>query len=141
MGVSPTRNGTITYNRGKFKPNDRQALRVAKVTHNCAANGLGAGNAIAMIPIPINATVLSATLKIDTVEDSAAVVSLGIAEDGITFVNAANAQVAAIHPSLVSGVFYNTAGNIFLSTDNACDTLVATVVAVYVEMDSQSSTN
>jgi len=78
---------------------------------------------------------------VDTVEDSAAVVSLGIAEDGITFVNAANAQVAAVNPSLVSGVWYNAAGNIYLSTDNACDTLVATVVAVYVEMDAQASVN
>jgi hypothetical protein len=142
MAVLGILNGAVTYNKAKFKPHDRQKVRVAKVTHNCEANSLTAGNAIAMIPIPIGAVVLSASLTVDTVEDSAAVISLGVAEDGTTFVSGANAQTASlVSPSLVCGYPFSAAGNIYLSADNACDTLVVTVTAVYVETDAQTAIN
>lgn len=142
MAVLDILNGTVKYNKSKFKPHDRQKLRIAKVTHNCAANSLTAGNAIAMIPIPAGAIVLAASLEVDTVEDSASLISLGVAEDGTTFVSSANAQSAnLVSPSLVCGYPFTAAGNIYMSTDNACDTLVATVTAVYVETDAQVSVN
>jgi hypothetical protein len=142
MAVLDILNGTVSYNKAKFKPHDRQKLRIAKVTHNCAANSLTAGNAIAMIPIPAGAVVLAATLKVDTVEDSAAALSVGVAEDGTTFVSGANAQTAnLISPSLVCGYPFASAGNIYLSSNAACNTLVATVTAVYVEGDAQVAVN
>jgi hypothetical protein len=142
MAVLDILNGTVKLNRAKYVPGDRQQLRVAKVTHNCAANALTAGNAIAMIPIPAGAVVLSASLKVDTVEDSAALISLGVAEDGTTFVSGANAQAAnLISPSLVCGYPYSSAGNVYLSADNACNTLVTTVTVVYIEQDSFKSVN
>lgn len=142
MAVLDILNGTVKYNKAKFRPWDRQTLRVAKVTHNCAANSLTAGNAIAMVPIPAGAVVLSASLKVDTVEDSAALISLGIAEDGTTFVSGANAQTAnLVSPSLVCGYPFNAAGNVYLSADNACNTLVTTVTVVYIETDAFKSVN
>lgn len=141
MAVLDILNGTVTYNKSKFKPHDRQKLRVAKVTHNCAANSITAGNAVAMVPMPKDSILLSATLQVATVEDSAALASLGYAEDGETFVSNANAQVAAVNPCLVSGYWYNAAGNVYLSVDNACDTMVATVLVTYIEMDAQVAAN
>lgn len=142
MAVLDILNGTVQYNKGKYVPGDRQKLRVAKVTHNCAANSLTAGNAIAMVPIPAGAIVMSASLKVDTVEDSVAALSVGIAEDGTTFVSGANAQTAnLVSPSLVSGYVFNSAGNIYLSSNAACNTLVATVTVVYIEQDSFKSAN
>lgn len=142
MAVLDILNGTVVKNRAKYVPGDRQQLRVAKVTHNCAANALTAGNAIAMVAIPAGAVVMSASLKVDTVEDSAALISLGVAEDGKTFVADANAQTAnLISPSLVCGYPYSAAGNVYLSTDNACNTLVTTVTVVYIEQDSFKSVN
>jgi len=134
MGSAASTDAVQTFDDNRIRMNHKFKFRVTKATHNAANQGIGAGNSVVIAAIPANCLVLGATMTVDTVEDSAALVNVGVAEDGATLVAASNAQVAQSFPGNEAPVWIASATNIHLSTDNACDTLVATVRIAYIEL-------
>lgn len=134
MGSAASTSAVQTFDDNRIRMNRKFKLRVTKATHNAAAQGIGAGNSVVIAQIPANCLLLGAALTVDTVEDSAALVNLGVAEDGATLVAASNAEVLTSYPGNETCVWISSATNIHLSSDNACDTLVATARIAYIDL-------
>jgi hypothetical protein len=138
MGSAASTDATQVWNDNRVRMNHKSPVRFTQATHNCANQNIGAGNSVVIAAIPASSMVLGTTLTVDTVEDSAAVVNVGVAEDGVTLVAASNAQVAQSFPGNEAPVWIASATNVHLSSDNACDTLVATVRIAYLDMSQTS---
>lgn len=134
MGSAASTDATQYFDDNKMRMNRKLKFRVTKATHNCANQGIGANNSVVVASIPASALVLGATLTVDTVEDSAAFLAVGVAEDGATLVALSNAQVAQSFPGNESPVWIASATNVHLSANAACDTAVATVRIAYIDL-------
>lgn len=134
MGSAASTSAVQTFDDNRVKMNRKSKFRVTKATHNCAAQNIGSGNSVVIAQIPASSLVLGAALTVDTIEDSAAFLAVGVAEDGATLVALSNAQVAQSYVSNESGVWIASATNVHLSANAACDTAVATVRIAYIDL-------
>jgi len=134
MGSAASTSATQLFDDNRVRMNRNNKFRVFKATHNCAAQNIGSGNSVVVASIPASALVLGATLTVDTVEDSAAFLSVGVAEDGATLVALSNAQVAQSYPGNEKPVWIASATNVHLSANAACDTAVATIRIAYIDL-------
>jgi hypothetical protein len=60
-----TKTGTTTYNKAKFKMNDRQKLRIAACQHNATTTAIPADNVVNIITIPADSIVLGVCVDVD----------------------------------------------------------------------------
>jgi hypothetical protein len=134
MASTASTSATQTWNDNRVKMNRKGNLRVTKATHNCAAQNIGADNSVVVAQIPASSMIVGATLTIDTVEDSAASVAVGLAEDGATLVALSNAQVATSYAGNDASTWIASATNVHLTPNGACDTMVATVRIAYIDL-------
>ena len=141
MGNALSTSATVKFDRNVTRQNKKSKFRVLEFTHNAAVQNIGANNSVFVTGIPAGAFILGATLSVDTVEDSAAFVSVGLAEDSAELVALSNAQVAGHYNGNQSPVYVASASNVHLSANGACDTLVATVRLMYVDTAKDSFGN
>lgn len=134
MGSAASTSATPAWNDNRVRMNRKNNIRVMKATHNAAVQNIGAGNSVVIAQVPANCMIIGCSLTVDTVEDSAALVNLGVAEDGVTLVAASNAQNAVSYPGNQHMVWIASATNVHLSSDNACNTLVATARIIYMDL-------
>lgn len=142
------RTGSITLNKAKFKPHDRQRLRVAAASHNASTTAIPASNVVNMINIPANSIILGATVDVsDNQADTD--IKLGVTADDNVFSDATalDANGTTIIPTTIGtaqGQPYHTnaATNVIATAvSNAINSAVFTVRVVYVELDAQVAVN
>lgn len=143
-----TKTGTTTYNKSKFKPHDRQRLRVAQCTHNSAATAIPASNVVNVITIPANSIVLGATVDVSTNQANTDVkLGMTASDDYWSAVIALDANGTTIEPTTVGtggGQLYHTnaATNVTVTAiTNAINAAIITVRVPYIELDAQVAAN
>ena len=139
--------GTASYNRAKFKPHDKRAVRIVRNSHN--ANATTAANAVQinMFTIPADSIVLGVWTEVTVASgNSHILVDVGIAGSAIfaddVNSNQANGTVNA-DESLLNTYYMNSATPITIAADNG-NALAAgtiTVTAAYIETDSYGVNN
>lgn len=147
MTTYATVTGTAKYNRAKFKPHDKRAVRVVRNSHN--ANATSAANAVQinMFTIPADSIVLGVWTEVTVASgNNNILVDVGMA-GGAEFAddvnsNQANGTVNA-DESLLNVYYMNSATPITIAADNG-NALAAgtiTVTAAYIETDSYGVNN
>ena len=129
------------FNKAKFKPHDRQRLRLMKVTTSTNLNAIAAANqAVNVAYIPSECIVLGGQMQISTKSDDVdGLVSLKF--DGKTLVSSADPNVAAVLSFPNSGTYCN-AGNVSILGNAALtNAVISNVYIAYLELDAQTSTN
>lgn len=139
--------GTTQLNKAKFKPHDRQKLRVASCVHNATTTAIPASNVVNVITIPADSIILGATVDVSDLQADTDI-KLGMTADDDFFaaVIALDALGTTITPTTVGtgGIpFYtNAATNVTITAvTNAINAATVTVRCVYVEMDAQVAVN
>ena len=140
--------GTTSYNKAKFKPHDRQRVRVAACQHNAAATAIPASNVVNMITIPANSIILGATIDVSTVQANTDV-KIGVTADDDYFsaVTALDATGTTITPTTVGTgggqpFHTNAATNVTITAiTNAINAAIVTIRVPYIELDAQVSVN
>jgi hypothetical protein len=140
--------GSTTYNKSKFRPHDRQRVRVAQCTHNAATTAIPASNVVNVITIPANSIVLGATVDVVTGQANTDI-KLGMtASDDYWSASIDTATAGTtIEPATVGtggGQLFHTnaATNVTITAiTNAVNSAVVIVRAVYVELDAQVAVN
>lgn len=143
-----TKTGSTTFNKSKFKPHDRQRLRVAACQHNAAATAVPASNVVNVITIPANSIVLGATVDVVTGQANTDV-KLGMTASDDYWSAAIDTATAGttIEPTTVGtggGQLFHTnaATNVTITAiTNAINSAVLVVRCVYVELDAQVAVN
>jgi len=152
-----TQSNALQYNKAKFKPHDRQRVRVVKGTWNAAADGtLDAGNGdyLDIITVPAAAIILGVSLDVTTAETADGTCDIGVAGADITndldlYYDAAPLDSAySVPPTGVGGIVF-TGGNeatirVTATTDTNdvdLDGVVMDVYCVYMELDAQVAKN
>lgn len=136
-----TCNGTVTYNRAKYKPHDKHIVRIAKVTHNAAALKVPANSIVNMIDIPANSIVLGAWGMISTDSNLAnAEVNLGYAggsEYGVDVETDGTAGTVSA-AECTDNVHWVKAANQITMTPNDAELNAGAymVMAAWIELDS-----
>ena len=134
---APSATTTTTFNRAKFKPHDKNILRVAKSTFNAAANSIPAtAQTVNCMTIPANSIILAVNIDVTTAEGADTGADIGLT-GGAEFQSDANAAVAT--QSVMLGVPYLlTSGKKVTITANAAalNNAIIDVYATYVELDS-----
>jgi len=141
-----TKTGTTTYNKAKFKMNDRQRLRVVACQHNATATAIPASNVVNMIFIPADSIILSVAVDVSDNQTNTDI-KVGVTADDDVFsaATALDANGTTILPSSTGtahGTMYYTNANtniVATAVTNAINAAVFTIRAVYIEMDAQVS--
>lgn len=139
--------GTASYNRAKYKPHDKRAVRIVRNSHN--ANATTAANAVQinMFTIPADSIVLGVWTEVTVASgNNDILIDVGIA-GGAEFAddvnsNQANGTVNA-DETLLNTYYMNSATPITIAADNG-NALAAgtiTVTASYIETDSYGVNN
>ena len=124
-----------SFNKAKFKPHDRQKLRIMKVTTSTNLNAIAkADQAVNVAYIPSECIVLGGQMEITTQSDNVdGLVSLAF--DGATLVSSTDPNVAAVLPFPNSGRVCN-AGNVSIVGNAALtNAVISNIYVAYVELD------
>lgn len=130
-----------TFNKAKFKPHDRQKLRIMKVTTSSNLNAIAKANqAVNVAYIPSSAIILGGQMEITTKSDDVdGLVQLKL--DGSTLVSTADPNVAAVLPFPNSGRVTN-AGNVSIVGNAALtNAVISNIYIAYVELDKGLKAN
>lgn len=143
MTTYATVSGTAGYNRAKYKPHDKNRVRMAKIQHNFAATEMPAGDVINCLTIPANSVVIGAWAVFTTKS------SLGDAEISLGWKTAgteydAKGETEGTVPFATSPIsdqnveFKKTANILQMNASNTLDVNagVVDVVAAWIELDS-----
>lgn len=157
MGAVDWTPNAMVFNKAKFKPHDRQRLRVAKGTWNAAVDGtLDAGNAdtLDIVTVPANCIILSVTLDVITAETANGTVDIGCTGTYITddldlwYDGASLATAVAVPNNGVGGTIMTGDGTVDVrvtaTTDGAdvdIDGAKFDVYVTYLELDAQVAKN
>jgi hypothetical protein len=145
MTTYATVTGTASYNRAKYKPHDKRAVRIVRNSHN--ANATSAANAVQinMFTIPADSILLGVWTEVTVASgNNDVLIDVGIAggaeyADDVNS-NQANGTVNA-NECLDNVRYCNAATIITCAPDNgnawAAGTL--TITAAYIELDSFGS--
>jgi len=141
-------NGTPVYNRAKYKPHDKTIVRVAKATHNAAANAVASASVVNMITIPANSVILGVWGQV-AVDSAAPNVELDIGlsnAGGQEYGAKVETNVAAgtvTGECLDNATFTASETIIGLEASNslAWNTGAYTVIAAWIELDSITALN
>lgn len=137
--------GTAAYNRAKFKPHDKNRIRMVKVEHNFAATSMASGEVINCMTIPANSVVIGAWAVMTTTSSLAnAEIDLGFATGGAEF----DAKGETNGTSVTSAIsdqnieFKKSANIIQIEASNSLDVNagVVEIVCAYIELDSLGAT-
>ena len=134
-------NGTAAYNRAKYKPHDKTIIRIARNTHNAAANNVATGSIINMITIPAECVLLGVATEIvvdsDVAGDQFDVGFVGGVEFGADLESNQVAGVVAIPENLVNPWFVKAANVVTLTSNGeTMDAGTIQLTATWVELDS-----
>jgi hypothetical protein len=142
-----TRTGNVTYNKAKFKPHDRQRVRVAKVTHNATATAITASNVVNMIPIPAESVILGVSVLVSDNQTNTDI-KIGVTADDDTFSAATALDANGLPLPSTTGTLHgnpyytNAATNIVITAvTNDINSAVITLVATYIELDAMAAHN
>jgi len=142
-----TLNGSITYNKAKFKPHDRQRVRVVKSTHNFTANAVPGADVVNMIPVPAESVILGAAVLVSDAQADTDIL-LGVTGDPDIFSGGTDtASTGLILPTITGTAhgnpyYTNAALNVVLTAvTNAINSAVIDVVVTYIEMDAMKAKN
>jgi len=134
-------NGTAAYNRAKYIPHDKTIIRIARNTHNAAANNVATGSIVNMITIPAESILLNVATEI--VVDSAVsgdqfdVGFVGGVQFGSDLESNQVAGVVAIPENLVNPWFVKAANVVTLTSNGqTMDAGTIQLTATWVELDS-----
>ena len=137
-----TVNGTAAYNRAKYKPHDKTLLRIARNTHNAAANVVAAASIVNMVTIPANSVLVGAWAEI-LVDSAAADVEMDLGLAGGTEFDASfeSNQAAGTITSPEADdncTFVRAANQVTLVPTNSLEWNTGTiqVTACWIELDS-----
>ena len=148
MTTYVTNPDTTYLNKAKFRPHDRQRLRVAACEFNSANAVIAASSVMNMITIPANSIVLGATVDVKkaqadtdiklgmTANDDYWSASIYTATNGTT--------IEATTVGTGGGQLYHTnaATNVTITAiTNEVNTAIVVVRAVYMELDAQTAAN
>jgi len=142
-----TANGTASYNRAKYKPHDKTILRIARNSHNAAANVVANGSIVNMVTIPADSVLVGAWCEI--VVDSAAAnveINLGLvggAEFDDNFESNQAAGVVTSPESDQNPSYIGENNQVTLMPNNALEWNTGTlmVTACWIELDNLGATN
>lgn len=157
MGATDHTPNAMVYNKAKFKPHDRNRLRVAKGSWAAATDGtLDAGNAdtLDIVTVPANCIILSVSLDVTTAEGANGTVNIGVTGTGITddldlyYDGGALSSATGVPNNGVGGSIFTGATpvdvRVTATTDGAdvdIDGAVFDVYVVYIELDAQVAVN
>lgn len=136
-----TCNGTAAYNRAKYKPHDKNLLRIGRNTHNSAANNVATASVVNMITIPANSILICVATEIlvdsNVANDEFDVGLGGGVEFGSELESNAAAGTIAV-PESLDNVRYVKAANVITLTSNGetMDAGTVQVTACWIELDS-----
>jgi len=143
-----TKTGTDLYNKAKFKPSDRQKLRVVECEHNATATAIPASNVVNMVTIPANCILLGATVDVsDNQANTDLIVGVTADADYFAVQLPLDANATTVTPTTIGtggGLPYHTnaATQVIVTANaNAINAAVFKVRAVYVELDAQTAVN
>jgi len=152
-----TQTNALQYNKAKFKPHDRQRVRVVKGTWNAAADGtLDAGNGdyLDIVTVPADCVIMGVSLHVDTAEGANGTVDIGvvgadIVNDTDLWYDAGSLATADTVPNNgVGGMVYTGSNSatvrVTATTDGAdvdIDGAKFDVYCVYMELDAQVAKN
>lgn len=147
----------VKYNKAKFKPHDRQRVRVAKGSWNAATDGTldaGAGDTLDIITVPAQSIILGCVLYVSTAETANGTVDIGIVGDDIAndtdfYYDAVALSTADTIPNNnLGGIVYTGSSSVAIritaTTDTAdvdIDGAVFDVYVTYIELDAQVAKN
>ena len=141
------RNGSLTYNKAKFKPHDRQRVRVATATHNASANSMNADDTINMVPIPAESVILGVGVLVSDNQANTDI-KIGTSSDDDLFSAATALDANGLIPPTTTGTahgqpFYTNAATNVMATavTNAINAATFTLVCTYIEMDAMKAVN
>lgn len=135
--------GTAAYNRAKYKPHDKNRVRMAKIQHNFAATNMNAAEIINCITIPANSVVIGAWAVMTTTSALAnAELDLGWGAGGEEY--DAKGETSGTAPFVTSALsdqnieFQKSANIIAIQASNTLDINagVVDVIAAWIELDS-----
>ncbi len=138
--------GTAAYNRAKYKPHDKNRVRMAKIEHNFAATTVAAGTIVNCITIPANSVVIGAWAVMTTTSALAnAEIDLGYGAGGAEY--DAKGETSGTAPFVTSALsddnvtFQKSANIIAIQASNTLDVNagVVDVIAAWIELDALGS--
>lgn len=157
MGATDWTPNAMSYNSAKYRPHDKQIVRVAKGSWNAVADGtLDAGNAdtLDIVTIPANCIILGCSLYVSTAEGANGTIDIGVVGDDIVndtdffYDGIAISTADTLHNNNLSGHIYTGANSVDIrvtaTTDTAdvdIDGAVFDVYVTYIELDSMKSVN
>jgi len=134
--------GTAAYNRAKFKPHDKNRIRMAKIEHNFSATSVAGDEVVNCITIPANSIVIGAWGKMTTDSSLAdAHLDLQYGATGAAYASNAdtNSTTMLVAASAQNVEFKKTANIITIEASNGVNDVNAGVVEIicaYIELDS-----
>lgn len=137
--------GTASYNRAKYKPHDKRAVRIVRNSHNANATSVANAVQVNMFTIPADSILLGVWTEVTVASgNNDVLIDVGVTggaeyADDVNS-NQANGTVNA-NECLDNVTYCNTAKIITCAPDNgnawAAGTL--TITAAYIELDSFGS--
>lgn len=147
----------VKYNKAKFKPHDRQKVRVAKGTWAAATDGTldaGDGDTLDIVTVPANCIILGVSLQVETAETANGTIDVGVTGTGVTddldlWYDALNIASTGVKPNTgVGGTVFtgatSAAVRVTATTDTAdvdIDGAKFHVFVTYMELDAQVAVN
>lgn len=133
--------GTAAYNRAKFKPHDKNRIRMVKIEHNFAATSLASSEVMNCITVPANSIVIGAWGVMTTDSSLAdAHVDLGYGAGGNEYASNAdtNSTTMLVAASAQNVEFKKTANIVQLEASNGenINAGVIEIICAYIELDN-----
>jgi len=143
MAYSATASATQTHNRAKFKPHERNSIRVTKCHLDCPNGNIAAtAQSVNVATIPAGALVLSVNIDVTTSEAADVGIDVGM-DAGDEFADDLNVHTVAGQSVMLAPTHYcaNT-GKVTITTDGAgLANAIIDVYTTYIELDSVSAAN
>lgn len=147
----------MKYNKAKFKPHDRQRVRVAKGSWDAATDGTldaGDGDTLPIVTVPKDCVILGVTCDIETAETANGTVDIGatgtyITDDLDLWYDALAIDATLSKPNTgVGGALFTGAGDVEVTVTATTDTAdvdidgaLFHVYVTYMELDAQAASN
>ncbi len=147
----------MTYNKAKFKMNDRQRTRVAKGSWDAAVDGTlnaGDGDTLPIVTVPANCLILGVMFDVETAETANGTVDVGatgtyITDDLDLWYDALAIDATLSKPNTgVGGALFTGAGVVEVTVTATTDTADVDidgakfhVYVTYMELDARVSVN
>lgn len=148
---------SVKYNKAKFKPHDRQHLRVAKGSWDAAVDGTldaGTDDTLPIVTVPKNCIILGCSITVGTAETANGTIDIGVTG---TYINDDLDLYYDALPIVGTTTYANTGvgGSVFTGAGDVEVTVTATtdtadvdidgaqfdVYVTYVELDAQVAAN